>query len=98
MIDVQATDVFKKWLDRLRDHKAVGAIKLRIANFRQGLLGDVKSVGEGVLEARLHISAGYRVYFVIKGDKIIILLCGGTKGSQLLDIAKAKRIKRDNDL
>jgi putative addiction module killer protein len=92
MLEVQTTEYFDKWLHKLRDVTAANAIKVRIANFRRGLLGDVKPVGDGVLEARLHLSAGYRIYFVKHGNTMILLLCGGDKGSQKADIAKAKKM------
>ena len=67
-------------------------LTVRLANFRRGLLGDIKSVGGGVLEARLHLKAGYRLYFVKRGEMLIILLCGGDKASQKSDIAAAKKM------
>jgi putative addiction module killer protein len=57
--------------------------------------GDVKPVGEGISELRIHHGAGYRVYYVQRGEELIILLCGGDKDSQDKDIAKAKEIARE---
>jgi len=54
-----------------------------------GNLGDCKSVGSGVSELRIDYGPGYRVYFAIAETKLIILLCGGDKGSQSGDIRKA---------
>jgi putative addiction module killer protein len=56
----------------------------------EGLPGDVKSVGEGVSELRIHTGPGYRVYFYQQSDVIVILLCGGDKVTQSKDIAHAK--------
>lgn len=56
------------------------------------MAGDVKPVGEGVSELRIHYGPGYRVYFRKKGDAIIILLCGGDKATQDTDIKTAKRL------
>lgn len=89
---MQTTEVFDKWLLKLRDVTAASAIKVRISHFRRGLTGDVKSVGDGVLEARLHLKAGYRLYFVKRGNTMVILLCGGNKSTQKSDIAKAKKM------
>jgi len=55
-----------------------------------GLLGDVKSVGEGVSELRIDFGPGYRVYFARRGKALVLLLCGGDKSSQASDIKKAK--------
>jgi len=55
-----------------------------------GNYGDVKAVGEGVREMRIHSGAGYRIYFIETNFEVIILLCGGNKSSQRKDIEKAK--------
>lgn len=55
-----------------------------------GNLGDAKPVGDGVSEARIHIGAGYRLYFTVQGKKLIVMLAGGDKSSQHKDIKHAK--------
>ena len=57
-------------------------------------MGDVKPVGEGVSETRIHYGSGYRLYFCQQGDVVIVLLCGGDKSTQNKDIEKAKELKR----
>jgi putative addiction module killer protein len=89
-MDVQQTPAFAEWFAGLRDRRARSKIAGRIARFELGLMGDVKSVGDGVLEARIDFGAGYRLYFVRRGEQWIILLMGGDKSSQQRDIAKAK--------
>ena len=69
---------------------AAKRIKQRIARVQIGLFGDVKPVGEGLSELRIDPGPGYRVYFARRGDILVILLCGGDKGSQARDIARAK--------
>lgn len=90
MIDVIATDTFKEWRQGLRDQKAGAIIDARIIRVRAGLLGDVKSVGDGVSELRVDHGPGYRVYFTRRGGQLIILLCGGDKSSQARDIKAAQ--------
>jgi putative addiction module killer protein len=70
-------------------------IQARIFRFQLGNLGDVKSVGEGVLEARFHFGAGYRLYFGQDGGQLVVLLIGGDKSSQTKDIDKAKVFWKD---
>lgn len=67
----------------------------RIDRLAKGNPGDVAPVGEGVSELRLHFGPGYRVYFVQRGELIIILLCGGNKSTQRRDIETALRLARD---
>lgn len=92
MIEVRQTEEFAHWLASLRDDVAVKRIKQRIARVQIGLFGDVKSVGNGLSELRVDHGPGYRVYLARRGDVLVILLCGGDKGSQTRDIARAKAI------
>lgn len=70
-------------------------IQVRIDRLEMGHYGDVEPVGEGVSELRIFYGPGYRVYFVERGNVVVILLLGGDKGTQQADIAKAKEIARD---
>jgi len=92
MREVRQTDVFANWMESLSDRRAVERIAQRIVRLQSGLLGDVKPVGDGVSELRVDHGPGYRVYFVQRGQVLIILLCGGDKGSQRRDIQRAKAI------
>ena len=94
MFTIVKTKNFDKWLDKLRDRHARLHILDRINNMIDGNLGDVKPVGEGVSEARIHYGAGYRLYFCQTGKVVIVLLCGGDKSTQSKDIEKAKELKR----
>lgn len=62
----------------------------RLDRLAYGLSGDAKPVGDGISELRIHYGPGYRVYFQQRGTTIIVLLCGGDKGSQTRDIKTAK--------
>ena len=92
MYQLRQTDTFAKWLRGLRDRKAQARILSRLDSAKLGNLGDCKAVGAGVREMRIHVGSGYRLYFVERKSKIVILLCGGSKSSQRSDIAKAKRV------
>src|SRR4030042_207687 len=82
---------FREWLGSLT--KAVKArIQLRVQRFELGNLGDHKTVGEGVWEARVMFGPGYRIYFGKEGLSIILLLLGGDKSSQAGDIRKARQL------
>lgn len=79
----------------MRDASAQIAIAVRLARVRLGNFGDSKSVGAGVRELRIGVGAGYRVYFGRDGEAVVILLCGGDKGSQKRDIETAKEYWAD---
>ena len=79
-------------MERLKDAIGKAHINRRIDRLSRGNPGDVVPVGEGISEMRIHYGPGYRVYYKEIGDKIIILLCGGDKSTQELDIVKAKKI------
>ncbi|WP_256078547.1 type II toxin-antitoxin system RelE/ParE family toxin [Massilia sp. YIM B04103] len=81
---------FTEWLSSLRDKVAQARIRIRLRQLETGNFGDTASVGEGVMELRIHLGAGYRVYFAQHGKAIVILLCGGDKSSQSTDIRRAK--------
>ncbi len=58
----------------------------------EGNFGDAEPVGEGISEARIHYGPGYRLYFIRRGQSLVVLLCGGDKSTQQKDIKQAKRI------
>jgi putative addiction module killer protein len=89
------TPDFRDWLKKLRDRKARLRIAERIDRLVAGNFGDTKSVGEGVKELRMRFGPGYRVYYIWRGDVLVILLNGGDKDSQVRDIAKAKRLAKE---
>ena len=89
MFEIRQTDAYVTWFDRLRDNMAKTRILLRIRRVSLGNFGDVKPVGEGVSELRVDYGAGYRVYFIRKGETLVVLLGGGDKRSQPHDIQKA---------
>ena len=93
--DVRQSAEFEAWLRDLRDVVARAIIVRRIARVAGGNLGDVRPVGEGVSELRIDYGPGFRVYFVRRGERLIVLLCGGDKGSQARDIARARALAQE---
>lgn len=86
------TEEFDAWLRALRDPLGKARILARLRSVEAGNLGDCAAVGDGVLEMRVHVGPGYRVYFTQRGRSVYLLLCGGDKGSQERDIRQARRI------
>jgi len=83
------TEVFDVWLRGLKDSKARARIAQRIESAQAGNFGDCEPVGEGVSEMRIHVGAGYRVYYTRIGNTIYLLLAGGAKTTQKRDIQRA---------
>lgn len=92
MVEVRQTAVFARWLGSLRDRTSAARIAQRIVRLQAGLATDVKPVGGGVLELRIHHGPGFRLYFVRRGTALVVLLCGGDKSTQRADIAQAIRL------
>ena len=83
------------WLSRLADQRGKARILARLVSAEFGNFVDCEPVGEGVWEMRIHVGAGYRVYYTRTASTVYVLLVGGTKASQTKDIAKAKKMARD---
>jgi putative addiction module killer protein len=92
---VSGTAPLVDWLQGLQDRQARTRIEARLARVATGNLGDVKPVGEGVMELRIDWGPGYRVYFSRSGQVIVLLLCGGDKRTQQKDIQRAKDYFKD---
>ncbi|HUB52390.1 MAG TPA: type II toxin-antitoxin system RelE/ParE family toxin [Terracidiphilus sp.] len=90
MLELQQTETFRKWRMKLKDRRARAMIASRLDRLASGNAGDVKPVGEGVSELRIDHGPGYRIYFQKRGNSLVILLCGGDKGTQEQDIKRAK--------
>ena len=94
-MEVRQTTRFSAWLAGLRDDRARARILKRLDRAKDGNLGDVAPVGEGVSEMRIFYGPGYRVYFVQRGQELIVLLCGGDKSTQDEDIEEAKGLAKE---
>ena len=95
MIQVQQTEAYAKWFSGLLDRVARARIDIRIRRLSLGNAGDAKPVGNGVSELRVDHGPGYRIYFIQRGEVVIVLLAGGNKSSQDKDIRNAKALAKD---
>jgi putative addiction module killer protein len=87
---------FEEWYGALRDPVARVDVRRRLARVRAGNLGDARQVGRGVSELRIDTGPGYRVYFAVVGDAML-LLCAGDKSSQQRDIEAARAMLEAHD-
>ena len=95
MYIIKRLDEFDDWLNSLKDKAARVRLVRRLDRVHRGLLGDVKPVGEGVYEMREFFGPGWRMYYVMHGDTIIVMLGGGDKSTQTADIKKAIRLSKN---
>jgi putative addiction module killer protein len=92
MLSIRPLPEFSAWIDGLKDATVRGVILARIKRIECGLMGDVQPVGDGVSELRIHLGAGWRVYFTQRGAELIVLLAGGSKRTQKQNIKRAKAL------
>jgi putative addiction module killer protein len=90
MFTIKPLPEFTAWFDDLADALVRGVVVARLKRLERGLMGDVEPVGDGVSELRIHVGAGWRVYFTQRGGQLIVLLAGGSKRTQKADIKRAK--------
>jgi len=93
-IDEAGRNPFGTWFATL-DSTAAVRVTVALERISQGQRAAMKGVGEGVLEYKIDFGPGYRVYFGKDGDRLVILVGGGTKKRQDRDIAAAKRAWKD---
>ena len=95
MYRIETTEEFDNWLGGIRDNKTQKVIVKRIRTMSFGTLGKVRSLDNGLFEAKINYGSGFRMYFINKGKRIIVLLCGGDKSTQQADIRKAKKMAKE---
>lgn len=91
-MQILRTREFATWLNGLRDRQGRAKIMARIDRLEEGNPGKTRSVGAGVVEMKIDFGPGYRVYFIQRGEVVIVLLCGGDKSGQEKDIKRAKAL------
>ncbi|GBR77180.1 toxin ParE [Candidatus Termititenax persephonae] len=96
MLRIEVTEIYDKWFNRLRDVRAKDIINSRIDRIKENEnFGDCKSLGAGLYEIRVHYGGGYRLYFVYKGNRWVLILCGGGKSTQPRDIKLARKLAEE---
>ena len=89
MFRIKRTNAFAAWLDALKDRTTRIRLIRRLDRAAAGNLGDVKAVGHGVFEMREQFGPGWRMYYVVRGTTLIVMLGGGDKSTQSKDVARA---------
>ena len=95
MYTVLETDAFIDWVNSLRDRPTRIRLRRRLGKAARGNLGDVKPVGDGIWEMREFFGPGWRMYYLQRGELVIVMLGGGDKSSQASDIEAAKAIAKE---
>ena len=95
MVSVRRTEEFARWLRGLRDLRAKACIQARIERVICGNPVDVRPIGVGVSELRIHYGPGYKVYFQQRGSMLVILLAGSDKRTQAKDIKSAQGLAQN---
>ncbi len=94
MYTIKKTQQFSDWIDGIKDNLTRIRLNRRLDKAQRGLLGDVAPVGEGVSEMREFFGPGWRMYYMQRGDVLIVMLGGGEKSSQTADIAAAVALSK----
>ncbi|OGB02596.1 MAG: addiction module protein [Burkholderiales bacterium RIFCSPHIGHO2_12_FULL_69_20] len=92
---VEKTDEYRNWIDSLKDLTGRARVLMRVDRLIHGNPGVYRHLTEGVSELKVDVGPGYRVYFSWRGDRLLLLLAGGDKGTQAKDIAKALALNRN---
>lgn len=95
MYSVIETEQFASWLASIKDRTTRARLQLRLRKATLGNLGDHKPVGDGVWEMREFFGPGWRMYYILQGSTVIMMLGGGEKSSQSRDIEKAKTLAQE---
>ena len=97
ILGIESLRRFDVWLSTLRDTHGRELIQKRLLKIQiqQKMVGDTRYVGDGVFEMRFFTGPGYRIYATKRHGHLLLLLAGGTKGSQARDIAEAKRLAKE---
>ncbi len=91
---VRVTEVYRDWINALKDHAGRARIQMRIDRLAHGNPGPHRHLTNGVSELKIDVGPGYRVYYLKRGNELIVLLAGGDKSTQPRDIKEAVALAR----
>jgi putative addiction module killer protein len=91
---VLRSEAYAQWIDNLKDSAGRARVLMRVDRLIHGNPGNHRNLTEGVSELKIDVGPGYRVYYSIRGDELLLLLAGGSKATQARDIARALELNR----
>ena len=94
-MNVEETEVYREWINALRDRVGRARIQVRVDRLVHGNPGKHRNLSDGVSELKIDFGPGYRVYYAQRGTRLLLLLAGGEKSTQGSDIEKAKTLARN---
>ena len=92
---VEKTDEYRDWIDGLKDQAGRARILMRVDRLIHGNPGSHRNLTDGVSELKVDVGPGYRVYYSLRGTRLLLLVAGGDKASQAKDIALALELNRN---
>ncbi len=92
---VVKTDEYRDWIDSLKDLSGRARVLMRVDRLIHGNPGDHRNLTEGLSELKVDVGPGYRVYYSQRGDRLLLLIAGGDKSTQVKNIAKALQPNRN---
>ena len=95
LMQVRKTDDYRDWIDGLKDQAGRARVLMRVDRLIHGNAGAHRNLTEGVSELKVDVGPGYRVYYSLRGERLLLLIAGGSKSTQDKDIAKALELNRD---
>ena len=95
VMQVRKTDDYRDWIDGLKDQAGRARVLMRVDRLIYGNPGVHRNLTEGVSELKIDAGPGYRVYYSLRGERLLLLIAGGSKSTQERDIAKAMELNRN---
>ena len=94
-MQVEKTDEYRKWIDGLKDRTGRARVLMRVDRLIHGNPGQHRDLTAGMSELKIDVGPGYRVYYSLRGSRLLLLIAGGDKSTQAKDIAKALELNRN---